>query len=62
MNVFKYQCFKYGNETEEILDCSIYVPRESVDKYKEAWREYAEHVCGYNYDDINNNRSVDNIL
>ena len=40
-----------NNYREEKIDCTIYVPRESVDAYKnaEGWNEYADQIVGYDF-------------
>ena len=41
----------YNNGVYEPLDCTIYVPRNSVSAYKSAeyWSEYADYIVGYDF-------------
>lgn len=38
-------------ENTKPIDCTIYVPRESVEAYKnaEGWKEYADQIVGYDF-------------
>ncbi len=48
-NVFKF--YDSSNNSYNNIDCTIYVPRASVDAYKadSGWKEYASQIVGYDF-------------
>ena len=51
LGVYVFMCWDPDSECYCYICCNIYVPMESVNKYKsaEGWGEYASDIVGYNF-------------